>query len=57
MVKYLSGIINYPSVEEAKKSGFTFTDFVVLEEHKDGSASIVHIQKSPRQQGQVPYKG
>jgi hypothetical protein len=57
MAKYLSGVINYPSVEEAMKSGFTFTEFVVLEKHKDGTASIVHLQNKPVQKGQFEYKG
>lgn len=57
MTKYVSGMINYSSVEEAKKSGFTFTEFVVLEQHKDGTAVIVHLQNTPVQVGQVPYVG
>jgi hypothetical protein len=54
---FMSGVINYPSVEEAKKSGFTFTKYVVLEQHKDGTASIVHLQDIPVQKGQIEYKG
>jgi hypothetical protein len=57
MAKYISGFINYSSVEEAKKSGFTFTEYVVLEQHKDGSAAIVHLQDKPVQVGQAEYKG
>jgi hypothetical protein len=54
---YMTGMINYDSVEDAKASGFTFTEFVRLEKHKDGSAVIVHLSRTPVQAGQTPYKG
>jgi hypothetical protein len=58
-MKYLSGYTNFASLEEVQKryAGFTFNEYVVLEQHKDGTCAVVQLQDKPVQKGQVPYTG
>ncbi len=54
---YMTGITNYRSADEARASGVTFHELLRLECHKDGTAGIIALATSPRQKGQVPYRG
>jgi hypothetical protein len=54
---YLTGVSNYKTLDEAKRRFYELSSWVVLETHKDGSASIAFLQDEPMYQGQVEYKG
>lgn len=54
---YMTGITNFNTVAEAKVNQPINHKNYVIEEHKDGSASIVYLQDTPIQKGQVPYIG
>lgn len=54
---YMTGITNFNSVAEAKINQPIHNKSYVIEEHRDGTASIVYLQDKPIQKGQVKYKG
>ena len=54
---YMTGMINFASLAEAKINQPINHKNYVIEEHKDGSAVIVYLQDTPVQKGQVPYTG
>jgi len=54
---YMTGITYFASLAEAKISQPINHSNYVIEEHKDGTAAIVYLQDTPRQKGQVEYKG
>lgn len=54
---YMTGITNFVSVAEARINQPIHNKNYIIEEHKDGTASIVYLQNEPKQKGQVEYKG
>jgi len=56
MSRYLSSFINCASLAEALERAKAMRGHVVVQEHKDGTASINILQDKPVQPGQVEFK-
>lgn len=54
---YMTGVTFFKSLAEAKINQPINHKNYVIEEHKDGSATIVYLQDTPIHHGQTEYKG